>query len=55
LREIFSLNTLTLQPGWSLTGDIAVTGRLTFNQVIDATVANVVSGTGDVVKQGIGD
>src|SRR6185312_13503295 len=38
-------NTLTLQQGWSLTGDIDVTGSLTFGQAIAVTLSNAITGT----------
>jgi autotransporter-associated beta strand protein len=47
-------NTLTLQAGSNLTGNIDVTGSLTFNQPTDATVSNVITGTGSVAKTGAG-
>jgi fibronectin-binding autotransporter adhesin len=47
-------NALTLQAGSIISGNIDVTGSLTFSQPTDATLANVVSGTGSVAKVGTG-
>ena len=47
-------NTLTLQQGWSLTGDIGVTGSLTFDQAIAVTLSNAITGTGSVIQAGPG-
>ncbi|MDF3813070.1 MULTISPECIES: autotransporter domain-containing protein [Rhodopseudomonas] len=47
-------NTLTLQDGFSLTGNIGVTGSVNFNQVTDQTLGNAITGTGSVVKTGAG-
>jgi outer membrane autotransporter protein len=46
-------NVLTLNGG-SLIGNIDVTGTLTFNQTVAATLANVITGTGAVVQAGSG-
>ncbi len=47
-------NTLMLQSGWALNGDIGVTGSLTFNQSIAVDVSNVISGSGSVIQNGAG-
>jgi fibronectin-binding autotransporter adhesin len=47
-------NTLTLQPGWALTGTIGVTGSVTFDQSTAVTLPNVVTGTGSVIQDGSG-
>ena len=47
-------NTLNLQSGWGLTGGIDVVGSLEFAQSTDATLANVISGSGSVSKSGTG-
>ena len=45
-------NTLTLQSGSNVVGNIDVTGSLTFSQSTDATLSNVISGTGSISKTG---
>jgi fibronectin-binding autotransporter adhesin len=47
-------NTLTLQPGWALNGNIAVSGSVTFNQSTGVTLPNIVSGSGSVIQSGTG-
>jgi autotransporter-associated beta strand protein len=47
-------NTLTLQGAWSLTGNIDVTGSLSFNQATAVSLSNVITGTGSVIQNGIG-
>jgi autotransporter-associated beta strand protein len=47
-------NTLTLLPGSNLVGNIDVTGSLTFFQQVPATLANVITGTGSLIKDGVG-
>jgi autotransporter-associated beta strand protein len=47
-------NTLTLQGGSTINGNIDVTGSLTFSQPTNATLSNVVSGSGSVAKTGAG-
>ena len=47
-------NTLTLQTGWALIGNIAVTGSVTFNQSIPVTLSNTITGSGSVIQQGPG-
>ena len=46
-------NSLTFGAGGSLVGGIDVTGALTFNQSTNLTVANVISGSGSITKQGV--
>jgi autotransporter-associated beta strand protein len=48
-------NVLTLQPGWSLNGAIAVqtaSTSVTFNQFIAANVSNLITGAGSVINGG---
>jgi len=47
-------NTVTLAPGWALTGGIGVTGSLDFAQPTNQTLSNVISGSGSVSKSGEG-
>ena len=47
-------NSLTLQPGSTITGNIDVTGSLTLAQPVNATLSNVVSGSGSIDKTGAG-
>ena len=48
-------NTLTLQSGWSISGNIdVVVGSVTFNQSSAVTLANVISGSGSVTQNGAG-
>jgi Ca2+-binding RTX toxin-like protein len=48
-------NTLTLQDGWSLTGNIdIVAGSLTFDQCIAVTLCNLITGHGSVIQNGDG-
>lgn len=50
-------NTLTLQSGWSLGGDIdVVTGSVTFNQTsaVTLTSSNLIIGSGSVIQNGTG-
>ncbi len=47
-------NTLTLQAGSVLGGNIAVTGSLDFSQATDATLSNAITGTGALSKSGSG-
>jgi autotransporter-associated beta strand protein len=47
-------STLSLQSGWGLTGGIDVVGSLDFAQAMDATLANVILGSGSVSKSGTG-
>ena len=47
-------NTLRLLSGWGLTGGINVVGSLDFDQAAAATLSNVVSGTGSIMKTGAG-
>src|SRR5262249_43959637 len=48
-------NTLTLQNGSSLTGNIGVqTGSVTFNQSSAQTVGNAITGAGSVIQNGTG-
>jgi len=47
-------NVLTLQPGWALTGNIGVTGSLTFNQSTAVILPNVITGAGSVIQNGSG-
>jgi uncharacterized protein with beta-barrel porin domain len=54
IRFTDGANTLTLQSGWSLTGNIDVTGSLTFNQSIAATLSNVIGGSGAIIQSGTG-
>ena len=55
------LNTLSLENGSSLTGDIAVTGSLDIEQNVDATITNTpglgttaITGSGSLIKTGAG-
>ncbi|OKO85887.1 hypothetical protein AC629_18070 [Bradyrhizobium sp. NAS80.1] len=49
-------NTLTLQNGSSLTGNIAINGAgsITFNQSTAQTLANVIVGNGSIIQNGTG-
>jgi len=49
-------NTLTLQNGSAITGNIAIdgSGGLTFNQSTAQTLSNVITGNGSVIQNGIG-
>jgi autotransporter-associated beta strand protein len=47
-------NTLNLQPGWSLTGNIEVVGSVTFTQTNPVVLSNVITGPGDVTQAGSG-
>jgi outer membrane autotransporter protein len=47
-------NTLTMQPGGSLNGNIGVTGSVTFNQSTAVTLPNVITGAGSVIQNGGG-
>jgi autotransporter-associated beta strand protein len=47
-------NTLTLQSGSTINGNIAVTGSLNFSQPTNATLSNVITGSGSVSKSGAG-
>jgi autotransporter-associated beta strand protein len=47
-------NTLTLLPGSSLTGGIETAGALTIDQPVPATLPNSITGTGSLIKAGIG-
>ena len=47
-------NVLTLQSGWSLTGDIDVVGSVTFNQSSTVTLSNIITDTGAVKQNGTG-
>jgi fibronectin-binding autotransporter adhesin len=47
-------NTLTLQPGWVLTGGISVSGSVTFNQSIDVNLGSKIGGDGAVIQNGTG-
>ncbi|WNJ88945.1 autotransporter-associated beta strand repeat-containing protein [Bosea sp. 685] len=47
-------NTLTLQPGWVLTGAISVSGSVTFNQSFNTNVASKITGDGAVIQNGTG-
>ncbi len=47
-------NTLTLQPGWALSGNIGVTGSVVFNQAGPVTLSNVITGAGSVIQNGTG-
>jgi outer membrane autotransporter protein len=45
-------NTLTLQAGSNITGNIGVSGGVSFNQSTAATLSNVITGTGTVTQAG---
>ena len=47
-------NTLQLQAGSVINGNIAVTGALNFSQGTNATLSNVITGTGSVSKSDVG-
>lgn len=47
-------NSLTLQTGSTLTGNIGVTGSLTLDQTVSYTLSSAVTGTGSVTKSGTG-
>jgi fibronectin-binding autotransporter adhesin len=47
-------NVLTLQSGWSLAGNIDVTGTLSFNQAIAVNLANAINGSGAISQDGVG-
>ncbi|HEY9217330.1 MAG TPA: autotransporter domain-containing protein [Phenylobacterium sp.] len=47
-------NTLTLQGGSTINGNIAVTGSLNFSQGTNVTLSNAITGTGSVSKSGAG-
>lgn len=47
-------NTLTLENGSTINGNIAVTGSLDFRQPTDATLSNAITGGGTVIKSGVG-
>ena len=47
-------NTLTLNPGPSLSGNIGVTGSVTFNQANGVTLSNSITGSGSVIQAGPG-
>jgi outer membrane autotransporter protein len=54
IRFTGGTNVLTLESGAAVTGAIAVTGSLEFAQASDATLSNVITGTGDISKTGAG-
>ncbi|CAN7620933.1 autotransporter-associated beta strand repeat-containing protein [Bosea sp. LjRoot9] len=47
-------NTLTLQPGWVLTGGIYLSGSVTFNQSVDVILGSMIQGDGAVIQNGTG-
>ncbi|WOK36286.1 autotransporter-associated beta strand repeat-containing protein [Sphingomonas sp. C3-2] len=54
IRFTGGANTLSLDNGATLTGNIAVTGSLDLFQSTDFTLANAITGTGDLTKSGTG-